>query len=134
MALRAGCCRDCASGLETNDAATPASMQTATNDLEDMFKPQKRNEPFFAERQIETADKGAVAVKTEPDSVADVHAAERQVFTSGRHSAGIDEERTVECPPCFPAILRTEQQAIQIAITELPEAAQIVGAAECWLQ
>jgi hypothetical protein len=46
-----------------------------------MFKPQKGDEAFAAEGQVEAPDEGAIAVKAEADAVRDVHVPDRQVLS-----------------------------------------------------
>src|SRR5262245_17070021 len=99
------------------DAAATTAATIATKEtmcLERMFEPQERNEAFAAERQVEAGDEGAVAVEPEADAVRDVEVAEVQVFAFSGHLAGIDEERAVQRPPCFPAVLGGQQQAVGV--------------------
>src|SRR5689334_16490392 len=79
---------------------------------ERMFEPQKWNEAFAAECQIEPADECPVAVQAETDPIGGLDVGERERATARRHFAHVDEERAVEHPPRFPAVFRRDEHAV----------------------
>ena len=95
-----------------------------------MFEPQERDKAFFAERQIEASDQGAVTVEAKADAVGHLHVAERQVLSRRCYRPGIHEKRPVKRPPCFPPVLGAQKQSVLVSKSGLAEPAQVSVTAE----
>ena len=75
-------------------------------------------------RDVQTKCEGFFGVKPEADSVAAFQIFQVDVGSAGGHFSGVREHCDVQCPPGFPAILRTCENAVAVAETTFPEASQ----------
>src|SRR5262245_16556287 len=113
-----------ATATPSNNTGAAAERTNRPRCLERMFEPQKGNKTFAAERQIEAGDEGAVAMEAEADAVRRIEVAERDPAPLVGDCAGIDEQRAVERPPGFPAVLGADEHRVLVAEAELAEAAK----------
>ena len=63
-------------------------------------------------------------MKPESDSVRAFQIFQVDVGSAGSDFSGVAEHGDVQCPPGFPAILRTCENAVAVAETTFPEASQ----------
>src|SRR5689334_3776357 len=115
---------------EIVQARTSARADREACVSERMFEPQKWNEAFAAECEIEPAHEDPIAVEAEPDTIRRFDIGQRELGAARGDLADIDEDRAIQSPPGFPAVLRRDQHAVLIAEAELTEPAQRLRPAE----